>query len=168
MSVQILDSLCFVSMPLYHLYRLAAIPKSNWWTFAEMVGQKRPPRPFLFFLHLAKICQQNCCNGHDLFRSLAKMIALTRRDNLQVLQVCQMRSITSFEPLSPPVVALKFGRSQKKTFSSFFLLPLTFPRFYILFTREWQIFEFVWLFSDTNTCFYHSYIVFIQFFRHLS
>ena len=119
MSVQMLDLLCFVSMPLYHLQRLAAIPKSNWWTFAEMADQKRPPRPFLFFLHLAKICQQNWCSGHDLFRSLAKMIALTRRDNLQVLQVCQMRSITSFEPLSPPVVALKFGQSQKKIFQVF-------------------------------------------------
>ena len=116
-------NLCFVSMPLYHLQRLA-IPKSNWWTFAEIASQKSVPRPFLFF-HLAKICQQNCCNRYDLFPSLAKMIALPRRDNLQVLQVCQMVSITSFEPLSP-VVALKFWRSQKKTFSisssSFYIL----------------------------------------------
>ena len=116
-------NLCFVSMPLYHLQSLA-IPKSNWWTFAEIASQKSVPRPFLFF-HLAKICQQNCCNRYDLFPSLAKMIALPRRDNLQVLQVCQMASITSFEPLSP-VVALKFWRSQKKTFSisssSFYIL----------------------------------------------
>ena len=52
----------------------------------------------------AKLLQQ----VHDLFLSVAKIVALPRRDNLQVLQVCQMTSITSFEPLSP-VVALKFG-----------------------------------------------------------
>ena len=51
-------------------------------------------------------------------RSVAKIIALSRRDNLQVLQVCQMMSITSFEPLSP-VVGLKFGL-QRKIFSQFY------------------------------------------------
>ena len=68
--------------------------------------------PFLFF-HLAKICQRNCCNRYDLFRSVAKIIAFARRDNLQVLQVCQMTSITSFEPLSP-VVAPKFAAAHKR------------------------------------------------------
>ena len=52
------------------------------------------------------------------------MIALARRDNLQVLQVCQMTSITSFEP-SSPVVGLKFGAAQKENIFIFCQHSLT-------------------------------------------
>ena len=50
--------------------------------------------------------------------------------------------------------------SHKRKFFKFFSLLLTFSRFLILFTRVWQIFEFVRIFSDTNTCFYHNYTIF--------
>ena len=89
----------------------------------EHLQKWSPPKsgPSLFF-QFGKICVGEIgATGMIYFegcRSVAKIIALSCRDNLQVLQVCQMMSITSFEPLSP-VVGLKFGL-QRKIFSQFY------------------------------------------------
>ena len=84
-------------------------------------GRHQKVAPSLFF-QLGKICVGEIGATDMIYfegcRSVAKIIALSRRDNLQVLQVCQMMSITSFEPLSP-VVGLKFGL-QRKIFSQFY------------------------------------------------
>ena len=84
-------------------------------------GRRQKVAPSLFF-QLGKICRREIgATGMIYFegcRSVAKIIALSRRDNLQVLQVCQMMSITSFEPLSP-VVGLKFVFFKGKYFHNF-------------------------------------------------
>ena len=90
----------------------------------EHLQKWSPPKsgPILVFPVRQNMCRREIgATGMIYFegcRSVAKIIALSRRDNLQVLQVCQMMSITSFEPLSP-VVGLKFGL-QRKIFSQFY------------------------------------------------
>ena len=82
--------------------------------------QKRQTRPFLFSTWPKYFCEIAATGMIYIegCRSVAKIIALVRRDDLQALELCQMTSVTSFEPLSTQL-ALKFGGSAKKKLSKF-------------------------------------------------
>ena len=86
--------------------------------------QKRQTRPFLFSTW-PKYFGEIAATGMIYIegcRSVAKIIALVRRDDLQALELWQMTSVTSFEPLSTQL-ALKVWRiSKEKAFKIFWQL----------------------------------------------
>ena len=86
--------------------------------------QKRQTRPFLFSTW-PKYFGEIAATGMIYIegcRSVAKIIALVRRDDLQALELCQMTSVTSFEPLSAQLALKVWGISKEKAFKIFWQL----------------------------------------------
>ena len=86
--------------------------------------QKRQTRPFLFSTwpkYFGKIAATGMIYIEGC-RSVAKIIALVRRDDLQALELCQMTSVTSFEPLSTQLVLKVWRISKEKAFKIFWKL----------------------------------------------
>ena len=83
--------------------------------------QKRQTRPFLFSTW-PKYFGEITATGMIYIegcRSVAKIIALVRRDDLQALELWQMTSVTSFEPLSTQLAPKVWGISKEKAFKIF-------------------------------------------------
>ena len=83
--------------------------------------QKRQTRPFLFSTW-PKYFGEIAATGMIYIegcRSVAKIIALVRRDDLQALELCQMTSVTSFEPLSTQLAPKVWRISKEKAFEIF-------------------------------------------------
>ena len=115
---------CFVSVRLYHLLSLA-IPNANWWTFAEMAAAKKDKLDHSCFSTWPKYFGEIAATGMIYIegcRSVAKIIALVRRDDLQALELWQMTSVTSFEPLSTQLAPKVWGISKEKAFEIFWQL----------------------------------------------
>ena len=86
--------------------------------------QKRQTRPFLFSTW-PKYFGEITATGMIYIegcRSVAKIIALVRRDDLQALELWQMTSVTSFEPLSTQLAPKVWRISKEKAFEIFWQL----------------------------------------------